>query len=123
MDGMVVDLFNGSTATCTSLIQWPMQNVTNGSVSSQMWIFDPDGTIRNILANKVIDIASNGENTVIWPKSGGGTQQWKLSDNYVSCLNASKVLDIYGGYSVAGTVIVAFQAHDGPNQKWKIVAP
>ncbi|CAF1174799.1 unnamed protein product [Rotaria sp. Silwood1] len=122
LTGFVLDLEGGSLNPGTYLVASPMKNETSEDPSSQLWFFDPDGTIRNMASGLVIDISSgiNGVDLVIWPMNGQGNQLWTMVDVYLVCQAANKVMDVADFNTAPGARVVAWQQNFGLNQQWNL---
>jgi hypothetical protein len=53
--------------------------------------------------------------------SGTATQKWYFDDDFTVRNEDGIVLDVQKGSKEAGTHVIAFNKHGGPNQKFRIV--
>lgn len=68
--------------------------------------------------------SGKGANVIQWPYHGGANQQWRLelqadgSYTITTLLPNGYLMDVYGGYTAAGTKIIDWSGHGGDNQRW-----
>jgi hypothetical protein len=53
--------------------------------------------------------------------SGTAKQKWYFDDDFTVRNDDGMVLDVQKGSKEAGTQVIAFKKHGGPNQKFRIV--
>ncbi|MEV6718037.1 RICIN domain-containing protein [Lentzea sp. NPDC051208] len=71
---------------------------------------------------------ASGTRVILWDCHGGANQQWEFvkeagtgffdSDRTGVFRIGGKCLDAYGGSTAAGTPVILWDCHGGPNQRW-----
>lgn len=86
---------------------------------NQQWKYN-NGMIFSKLNNLVLDVDSNDRIIMVEP-SGTAKQKWHFDDDFTVRNEAGTVLDVQKGSKEAGTKVIAFKKHGGPNQRFRVV--
>ena len=131
ISGLSLDIYGANyKANGTNIAMW-----TSEKTNWQKWIFEKyteptqsieEGTyLIKSYANlqKAIEVKEN--NVQIWDKSEAHNQKFTVKyvgSGYYTIQNTDtgKMLDVYGGYTQAGTNVQIWEANNTDGQKWKI---
>jgi O-glycosyl hydrolase len=124
--GQSLDVFDGSTADGTPVVQW-----TDNSNGNQQWRFVDLGNGHHHIVNRnsgrCLDVdggsTADGAAVIQWACGGGENQQWRLVANgpYLNVIarHSGKCLDVPSGSLAAGTALVQYTCGAGShNQQW-----
>ena len=129
----MLDLSGGIATAGRNIQIWQ-----GNSSCAQRWRIVPNGKEYYLMTTcsngHVIDTAgqkiTDGQNIQLASYNGAKSQSWRFTKlspvikdgTYIlqSSLAKVKAVDIYGGYTVAGTNIELFDAHSGAGQQWEI---
>ncbi|CAF3914519.1 unnamed protein product [Rotaria sordida] len=116
----VIDLLNGSTTVGTQLVTNYINSGSGVIPYTQLWFFDPNGTVRNAAAGLVIQISGgiSGTNLVLGTNIVAQNQIWLFSGVTMSCPAASKVMDIPASNAAPNTYVIGWSSSGGTNQQW-----
>lgn len=76
--------------------------------------------LKGIFYSLVLDVGMNDKIIMVEP-NGTEKQKWYFDDDFTIRNEQGMVLDIPKGSKEAGTPVIAFKKHGGPNQKFRIV--
>ncbi|MGI8424382.1 MAG: RICIN domain-containing protein [Chloroflexota bacterium] len=129
--GQCLDVYSGSLADETKLIQWPCAGYDN-----QTWqLQSNDGVYFRLVAHhsrKCLDVSSgssaDGVPVIQWPCLDGFNQQWRLSARADGSYNliarhSGKCLDVSGASKNNAAPVIQWTCHGGANQGWVLHAP
>jgi hypothetical protein len=124
--GLLVDLFQGSTAAGA----WLDQSALSGTATqSQQWLLSPAffRGVDNALLEK--QQAAQSKNGVPWWSDAGSVQDVLHNDGYFQITSANpgaggttNVLDDSGGSSATGNPVVQSLANSSQEQEWDVVS-
>lgn len=127
ISGKSADIYGGSTANGTKLIQW---DATGGN--NQKFKFTKVGantyTITVQHSNKCLDATSNcyaGSKVVQNTCDGTNSQKWTVEDAgggyyFIKSVSSGLYFDVSGSSLANGTEIILWSKHGGQNQQWTI---
>lgn len=131
---LVMDVNGGSTASGTKIIQW-----TNHSGTNQQWqlkaVIGNIYTLTNVNSGLCLEVpgSSTTQGTQLdqYACNGGANQEWALNavGSYTSSSNASyelenlnsgQVVDVSGGSTSTGGIVIQWPTDGGTNQEWTL---
>ncbi|MEU6406719.1 RICIN domain-containing protein [Streptomyces sp. NPDC046985] len=122
--GKCLDVSGGGAANGTPVITWGCHGGTN-----QQWVVSGDGTIRNPVSGRCLEVqggaaaTANGTKAGLWDCWGGANQKWTVNaDGSIRNPNSGRCLEVAGGpdENNDGQPIQIWDCWGGANQKWSL---
>lgn len=127
--GKALQTENGGSSNGTAVEQY-----ADNSCNCQQWVLTDTGnhqyTIRNVLANKYMDVGSastaNGADIIIWPSTGSNNQKFTFNptgDGYyrITPVHSGKALDVADESTADGTDVIQWTYAGESNQQFQLV--
>lgn len=112
--GLYLDVKSDQESAGVEVIAYAFHGKKN-----QQWKYN-NGMLFSKLNNLVLDVDSNDRIVMVEP-SGTEKQKWHFDDDFTIRNEDGMVLDVQKGSKEAGTKVIAFKKHGGPNQKFRVV--